>query len=87
MDDLDDRSARILEFERRAWQHPGVKDEAIRDEFGLSSARYYQVLGALLDEPAALRHDPILIHRLQRMRDDRRAARDRRTLQIGRPLV
>jgi hypothetical protein len=77
---LGDRDARILRFERSWWRHAGAKEQAIRKEFGLSSARYYQLLGALIDSPAALAHDPMLIKRLQRVRDARLAARSARLL-------
>lgn len=77
---LSERDAAILDFERQWWRHAGAKEQAIRDEFGLSSARYYQVLGVLIDTPAALMHDPMLVKRLQRGRDARLAARATRTL-------
>lgn len=83
---LDERQLGILAFEARAWQHPGVKAEAIREEFGISAARYYRILGELIDSPAALRREPMLVKRLQRMREARQAARTRRSLSIGRPL-
>jgi hypothetical protein len=38
------------------------------------------VLGVLIDTPAALVHDPMLVKRLQRGRDARLAARAARTL-------
>lgn len=85
MDELDERQQRILDFERRSWRSSGVKDEAIRDELGLSAVRYYQLLARLIDSPAALRHDPMLVRRLQRMRDTRREARERRTLRPAGP--
>jgi len=77
---LSEREIAILDFERQWWRHAGAKEQAIRDEFGLSSARYYQVLGVLIDSPAALVHDPMLVKRLQRGRDARLAARAARTL-------
>lgn len=77
---LSERDIAILEFERQWWRHAGAKEQAIREEFGLSTARYYQVLGALIDDPAALVHDPMLLKRLQRGRDARVAARAARTL-------
>ena len=83
---LDDRAVRVLAFEARSWQHAGLKAEAIREEFGISAARYYRILGELIDSPAALGHDPMLVKRLQRMRAARAAARSRRSLSIGRPL-
>jgi hypothetical protein len=84
--DLDERSIRVLAFEARAWQQAGLKAEAIREEFGISAARYYRILGELIDSPAALRHDPMLVKRLQRMREARAATRAHRTLPIGRAL-
>jgi hypothetical protein len=72
---LSDRDARILDFEREWWRHAGAKEEAIRAEFALSTARYYQVLNAVIDLPAAVRYDPMLVGRLQRARDARTAAR------------
>lgn len=77
-DGLSERDIAILAFERQWWRHPSIKEEAIRAEFGLSAARYYQVLGALVDSPLALAHDPMLIKRLQRMQEARARARARR---------
>jgi hypothetical protein len=37
----------------------------------MSSTRYYQVLNALIDNPAALAHDPMLVKRLRRLRASR----------------
>lgn len=68
---LPDGDASLLAFERRAWHHAGAKEEAIRVELGLSAARYYQLLNAVIDSPAALRHDPMLIRRLRRLREGR----------------
>jgi hypothetical protein len=73
---LDERAEQILAFERRWWKHAGAKEQAIRDTFGLSATRYYQVLNGLLDDPAALQRDPVLVGRLRRLR----ASRSRRTL-------
>lgn len=82
-DGLGERDRRVLEFERTWWKHAGAKEQAIREEFGLSAARYYQVLASLLDSPAALVFDPMLIRRLQRVRDTRTAARSARLLPPG----
>ncbi|MFI2274475.1 MULTISPECIES: DUF3263 domain-containing protein [Catenuloplanes] len=68
---LVEREVRILEFEKRWWRHAGAKEQAIRDEFGLSSTRYYQLLNGLLDNPLALAHDPVLVGRLRRLRASR----------------
>ncbi|GAA0997853.1 DUF3263 domain-containing protein [Subtercola frigoramans] len=80
---LSDRDRRILEFERVWWQHSGAKEQAVRDEFGLSPTRYYQIVAALTDSSAALTFDPMLIKRLQRVRDTRMAARSARLLSPG----
>jgi hypothetical protein len=79
-DRLSERDVAILAFERRWWRNPGVKEEAIRAQFGFSAARYYQVLGTLVDSPHALAHDPMLIKRLHRMREARAEARARRSV-------
>ena len=73
------RDARILDFEREWWRHAGAKEEAIRQIFGLSAARYYQLLNVVIDTPDALRYDPMLVGRLLRARDARTAARASRT--------
>jgi hypothetical protein len=73
--ELPARDLEILAFERAWWRRGGRKEEAIREEFGISAARYYQVLGALIETPAALREDPMLVKRLQRLRDARTVRR------------
>jgi hypothetical protein len=74
---LTDRELQILDFEGKSWKHAGAKEQAIRDTFGLSSTRYYQILNGLLDNPAALEHDPVLIGRLRRLRSTRARTRRR----------
>jgi hypothetical protein len=74
---LTDREEQILAFEAKWWKHAGSKEQAIRDAFGLSSTRYYQLLNALLDSPAALERDPVLIGRLRRLRSTRARTRRR----------
>ncbi|BCB85563.1 DUF3263 domain-containing protein [Phytohabitans suffuscus] len=74
---LSEREQQILAFETRWWKHAGSKEQAIRDEFDLSATRYYQLLNGLLDNPAALAHDPVLIGRLRRIRSTRARTRGR----------
>ena len=81
--DLPARDAEILAFERLWWRHAGAKEDAIRDQFGLSVARYYQLLNAVIDTPEALRSDPILVGRLLRARDARVSARSARRFRSG----
>jgi Protein of unknown function (DUF3263) len=75
---LSERDVAMLEFESRWSRHTGAKEEAIKRLFGLSAARYYQVLNVVIDSPAAVRHDPMLVRRLQRARETRLAARSSR---------
>ena len=60
---LSQRDREILEFERHWWKYAGAKEQAVRDNFDMSSTRYYQVLNALIDRPEALAHDPLLVRR------------------------
>ena len=76
---LTGRERAILAFEHRRFGDPGAKEEAIRADFGVSAARYYQMLNALIDSPAATVEDPMLVRRLQRVRQARTNARDSRT--------
>ena len=81
-DCLSDRDQQVLEFERQWWKFAGAKEQAIREQFDMSATRYYQVLNALIDQPAALSFDPMLVKRLQRMRASRQRARSARRLGI-----
>ncbi|WP_028050689.1 DUF3263 domain-containing protein [Cellulomonas sp. URHD0024] len=72
---LSERDEQVLAFERQWWKYAGAKEQAIRELFDMSATRYYQVLNALIDDPAALAHDPMLIKRLRRMRSSRQRAR------------
>lgn len=65
-DPLDDTERDVLDFEARPWPRGGEKMAAIRERFGWSEARYYQVLRTLLDRPAALEHAPAVVLRLRR---------------------
>ncbi|MFD5438291.1 DUF3263 domain-containing protein [Kitasatospora sp. NPDC127067] len=72
---LSERERAVLALEGRQWRTAGAKERAIREELGLSSTRYYQVLNSLLDREAALAHAPVLVNRLRRVREARRGAR------------
>jgi hypothetical protein len=77
---LSERDSGILEFERQWWKYAGAKEQAIRELFDMSAARYYQVLNTLIDSPAALAADPMLVKRLRRLRAARQRARSARRL-------
>jgi hypothetical protein len=70
----------MLAFERQWWRYAGAKEAAIRERFGMSGTRYYQVLNALVDRPEALAADPLLVRRLRRMRAARQRQRSGRVL-------
>ena len=73
---LTDRDRTILDFERSWWTDAqGPKEHAIRATLGMSGARYYELLASLLDLPAAMDYDPLVIKRRRRSRDERRRAR------------
>ncbi len=73
--ELEERWQELLDFERETWKASEPKQRAVRDRFGISSARYYQVLNRLIDRPEALQYDPMLVQRLRRLREARRHER------------
>jgi hypothetical protein len=77
---LSEREHDVLAFERQWWKHAGAKEAAIKDLFGMSATRYYQVLNALIDKPEALVADPMLVKRLRRLRSTRQRSRSARRL-------
>ena len=82
VDGLSRRDREILAFERQWWKYAGAKEQAIRELFDMSTTRYYQVLNALIDTPAALAADPMLVKRLRRLRASRQRQRSARRLGI-----
>ncbi|GGC61632.1 DUF3263 domain-containing protein [Hoyosella rhizosphaerae] len=80
IDGLTQRELDVLGFERQWWKYAGAKEEAIKNMFGLSATRYYQLLNALIDRPEALKADPMLVKRLRRLRAGRQKARTARRL-------
>jgi hypothetical protein len=81
-EELSERDQEILAFERLWWKYAGAKEQAIRDQFGMSATRYYQVLNVLIDRPQALAFDPLLVKRLRRLRAARQRQRSARRLGI-----
>ncbi|WP_244231826.1 DUF3263 domain-containing protein [Rathayibacter sp. VKM Ac-2804] len=80
MSDLD-----VLEFARDYGLGAGDEDE-IRRAFG-SPARCYQRLARVLEDPAALAAEPMLVYRLRRLRDARSSARAARRLPRSAPCL
>lgn len=74
---LGDEARAILALESEWPAHTSGKEEAIRERLGIEPARFYQLLGRLVDDPSARAHSPLLIGRLDRLRDARAARRAR----------
>ena len=72
---LTELESKILEFERTWWRHAGAKESSIKELFNLTPPAYYQLLNNLIDRPAALMAEPLLVKRLLRLRDQRTVAR------------
>jgi len=77
--DLTERDRAILSMETAWPRHSGAKEEVIRAQLGMSAARYYQLLGRLIESESALEYDPMLVRRLRRIRDSRAYTRSART--------
>ena len=75
-----ERVRALLDFERDWASHQGGKESAIGERFGISAARYYQLLARVIDDPQALAYDPLTVRRLRRRRDERRNQRTARAL-------
>jgi hypothetical protein len=72
---LSERHAAMLDFERGWWDSDEPRDQVIRARFQCAPAEYHAELTRVLDDPAALAHDPLVVRRLKRLR--LRARRER----------
>lgn len=77
---LSERDAMILDFEDEWYLAGSSKEVEVLDRFGLTNARYYQILNALIDTQAALEYRPLLVKRLRRLREQRQRARSAQRL-------
>ncbi len=73
----------MLDFERHWAEHQGRKEGAIKARLNLSGARYYELLAALVEDPEAMRYDPLTVRRLQRRRRERLRRRADRAMGDG----
>ena len=69
---LSESERAMLAFEREWWNNPASKESLVKQRFGMTNTQYHQVLNKLIDTPAALAADPMLVKRLQRRRSLRR---------------
>jgi hypothetical protein len=67
-----------LDLAGTRFKYAGAMEAAIRERFSESTTRFYQRLGVLLDDPAALTYDAQLVNRLRRLRDQRQRQRSSR---------
>lgn len=72
---LSPRDRLILEFERSWWTEPGPKEAAVARRFSLTMAEYQEALTRLIDDHTAADVDELVVRRLRRQRDRRRAER------------
>jgi hypothetical protein len=72
---LSERDAGILDLERTWWTLPGTKEALVRERLDMSLSTYRKLLAGLVDDPDALEHDPLVVRRLRRVREERRRAR------------
>ena len=66
MDELTDTERLLLTFEGQWWRTGREKRQAIQALFSCSPAVYGVRLRRLVDRPAALAYDPLLVRRLRR---------------------
>lgn len=71
---LDERQLAILEFEATWFTLDEDRHDAIRARFAVAVDEYNLELNRVIDHPAALLADPLVVRRLRRQRDRRRRA-------------
>src|SRR3954471_20957751 len=76
--ELSARELEILAFERQWWKYAGAKEQAVKELFGMSATRYYQLLNGLINKEEAIAADPMLVKRLRKLRTVRLRARSAR---------
>ncbi|MGC5263923.1 DUF3263 domain-containing protein [Streptomyces microflavus] len=70
---LTEQERSVLEAaQATASMQPGPRERYVREELGLSPTRYFQLLNALLDLPAARQANPTLIRILSSRRQSNR---------------
>ena len=78
MDELTDTDREILRFSGVMWNHRGAREDEIVNRFAMSVTAFWQRVHWLIDQPAAELAEPVLAHRHQRIRDERRRRGPRR---------
>lgn len=73
-DSLSERELAIIEFEASWFTLDEDRHDAIRARFACSVEEYNLELNRVIDHPAALVADPLVVRRLRRHRERRRRA-------------
>ncbi|WP_244278008.1 DUF3263 domain-containing protein [Gordonia westfalica] len=55
----------MLDLAGRRWNYAGNLEQKVRDEFGISLTRFWQIVNRLLDTQEALSYSPQKIHTVQ----------------------
>ena len=76
------RDAEILAFERQWWKFAGAKGKPCGSSSACRLPATDHTLNALIDQPAALAQDPLLVKRLRRLRASRQRSRSAKRLGI-----
>ena len=69
------REVELIEYEGSWWKEPGNRADVVAKRFGLTLDEYRDVIDVLIDTEAALTHDPLVVRRLRRQRDNKRTQR------------
>ena len=64
---MTDDDRRLIDFAARTYRDRGAHADAVRTELGMTTTRYFQRLGRLLDDPDAIAYNPTLTYRLRRI--------------------
>lgn len=64
---LTDHEKRILDFGRNWYKNAGARENAIRENFGMSSTSYFQKLNGLRSHPEAREYAPDVLSRADRL--------------------
>lgn len=61
----------MLDLAGERWNYAGSLEQTVRDEFGISLTRFWQIVNRLCDTREALEYSPTVVNRLRRLRTRR----------------
>ncbi|SDT84075.1 DUF3263 domain-containing protein [Gordonia westfalica] len=62
---MTDEEKAMLDLAGRRWNYAGNLEQKVRDEFGISLTRFWQIVNRLLDTQEALSYSPQVVNRLR----------------------